>query len=229
MGMFDEVRAINISHENFNQEHNGHIFQTKDLDCYMSEYCVFNGVLYQEVDKSGPYKRHDYALTLDYSGTLNIYTDISDDGIEQWVEYDLIFNLGELVDVVPHEVRVTEDNRDLSAHRPSKPTNRVEVTISVSSCDRGKQDAFIDSIDEEKLQAIRDILCEPTATVFYPVKSSSDTRYGLLMPRYFTVGSFVQTNADISAGLRGMNRIAAPNGDNISIIMDEYGSASSHE
>ena len=229
MGMFDEVRAINISHENFRHEHNGHIFQTKGLDCLLSEYCVFNGMLYQELDGGGERQRHDYALKLDYSGTLNIYTDISDHGIEQWVEYDLVFNLGELVDVVPHEVRVTRDDRDLSARRPSKPTNRVELTISVSSCDRDKQDAFIESIDEEKLQEIRDILCEPTATVFYPVKTSSDTRYGVLTPRFITVGSFVQTNADISAGLRGMNRITAPNGDNILIVTDEFGSLSTDE
>ncbi|PHM59530.1 hypothetical protein Xish_03649 [Xenorhabdus ishibashii] len=50
MGMFDEVRAINISHKNFYQSHRNYIFQTKDLKCDGSEYCVFNGDLYQEVD-----------------------------------------------------------------------------------------------------------------------------------------------------------------------------------
>lgn len=125
MGMFDEVQAINISHKNFDRSHNGYTFQTKDLECDMSEYCVFNGVLYQEVDNSDGNKHHEYALKHDYSGELNIYTDISENGIESWVEYDLKFQNGELVDVVPYKVRVTEDNRDLSTHRPNKPSNRV--------------------------------------------------------------------------------------------------------
>ena len=120
MGMFDEVRAINISHKNFDQNHNGYTFQTKDIECDMSVYCVFNGVLYQEVDNSGngEYKRHDYALKFDYSGELNIYANIRENNIESWVEYDLTFKDGQLIDVVSYEVRVTKDNRDLSLHSP---------------------------------------------------------------------------------------------------------------
>ncbi|MGI8471501.1 hypothetical protein [Pectobacterium brasiliense] len=222
MGMFDEVRAINISHKNFDRKHNGYTFQTKDLECDMSEYCVFNGVLYQEVDNSGEHKRHDHALKLDYSGELNIYTHTRESGIESWVEYDLVFKDGELVDVVPYEVRVTEDNRDLSAHRPNKPSNQVEVTISVSNCDRDKQDAFVDFINDEKLEAIRDILGEPTATVFYPTKRASDTRFGFpVYPRLLTIASVVQTKEDLEAAMDGIAKVTAPNGDKISIFLDE--------
>ncbi len=220
MEMFDEVRAINISHENYDRGHIGYTFQTKDLECDMSEYCVFNGVLYQEVDNSGEYKRHDQAVKYDYSGVLNIYTHTRENGVESWVEYDLIFKNGELVDVAPYEVRVTEDNRDLSAHRPNKPSNRVEVTISVSNCDREKQDAFVEFIDDKKLEAIRDILGEPTATIFYPTKSSSELGF-LVNPRLLTIASVVQTKEDIEPAIKGMAKVTAPNGDKISIFLDE--------
>lgn len=223
MGMFDEVRAINISHSNFDRKHNGYTFQTKDLECDMSQYCVFNGVLYQEVDNSSEYKRHDHALKFDYSGELNIYTHIRENGIESWIEYDLIFKDGELVDVVPYEVRVTKDSRDLSAHRPHKPSNRVEITISVSNCDSDKQDAFVDFINEDKLTAIRDILGEPTATIFYPTKRSSDTRSGFpIYPRLLTITSVVQTKEDFEAAIDRRAKVTAPNGDKISIILDEF-------
>lgn len=222
MGMFDEVRAINISHKNFDRKHNGYTFQTKDLECDISEYCVFNGVLYQEVDNSGEQKRYEHALKLDYSGKLNIYTHIRESGIESWVEYDLVFKDGELVDVVPYEVRVTDDNRDLSAQRPNKSSNRVEVTISVSNCDRDKQDAFVDFINDEKLEAIRKILGEPTATVFYPTKRASDTRFGFpVYPRLSSIASVVQTKEDLEAVMDGIAKVTAPNGDKISIVLDE--------
>lgn len=217
MGMFDEVKPVNISHGSFKQSHNGYMFQTKSLECDMSEYCVFNGVLYQEVDNSEKFKRHDYAMRFDYSGDLNIYTHIVEGGVERWVEYDLVFKEGELVDVVPYEERVTRDDRDLSSQRPGKPENRVEVTISVLYCESGKQDAFIDSLNDEKIEAIRDILGEPTATVFYPVKNSSTTMIGLK-----TIASVVQLREDVEHCLKGMGTVTAPNGDKITFYLDEY-------
>ena len=45
MGIYDEVRAINVSHENFDSKHNNLKFQTKDLECEMFEYCLFNNDL----------------------------------------------------------------------------------------------------------------------------------------------------------------------------------------
>ncbi len=222
MGMYDEVRAINISHKNFDRNHNGYIFQSKSLASNMSEYCVFNGVLYQEADGSIEHKHHDQALKFDYTGTLNIYVHTNDHGVELWVEYDLVFDGGKLVDVTPYEVRVTEDNRDFSAYRPSKPNNRVEVTISVVNCDRDKQDAFVEFISDEKLDAIRDILGEPTATVFYPTKRPSNAVFGFsAYPRLLTVASVVQTKEDFEIGLGGVAKITAPNGDKVSIYLDE--------
>ncbi len=194
--MFDEVRTINISHKNFEYRHNSYSFQTKDLECDMSEYCVFNGVLYQEVDNSGECKRHDHAMKFNYNGELNIYTHTREGGEESWVEYDLIFESGELVDVVAHDVIITKDTHDLSAQRPCKPNNRVEVTISLSNCDLEKQDAFIESIDDKKLSAIRDILGEPKATLFYPAKNSSASMNGWAAPRFVTIASVVQTKED---------------------------------
>lgn len=224
MGMFDEMRAINISHKNFDSNHNGLTFQTQDLECDISGYCVFNGVLYQEVDNNnGEYKRHDRALKHDYNGDLNIYTHTRENGIESWVEYDLKFKDGELVDVVPYEVRVTKDNRDLSARRPNKPSNRVEVTISVSNCDIAKQDAFVEFINDEKLEAIRDILGEPAATIFYPKKVSSDAKLGsLVYPRLLSAASVVQTKEDFETALDAVAKVTAPNGDKIFIHLDEF-------
>jgi hypothetical protein len=117
MGMYDEVRPLNISHKNFEHNHNDCTFQTKDLERDMSEYCVFNGKLFQQVDGSDGYKRHvqalnvDYtgALNVDYTGALNIYTIFTENDIESWIEYDLVFDCGELIDVVQHDVRIIKD------------------------------------------------------------------------------------------------------------------------
>lgn len=222
MGMFDEVRAINISHNNFDKQHNDQVFQTKSLDCDMSEYCVFNGVLYQEVDNSGERKRHDYAIETGYSGELNIYTHITENNVTCWVEYDLIFDSGKLVDVVKYDVRVTDDGRDFSSQRPSKPSNRVEVTISVGNCDRETQDKFAARFDNQMLDAIRDIIGDSKATIFYPVKRSSEERFGWpVYPRLLTIASVVQTREDFEAAANGTTIVIAPNGDQITLILDE--------
>jgi hypothetical protein len=98
----------------------------------------------------------------------------------------------------------------------------AEVTISVSDCDRDKQDAFVDFINDEKLEAIRDILGEPTATVFYPTKRASGTKFGFpVYPRLLTIASVVQTKEDLEAAMDGVAKVTAPNGDNISIFLDE--------
>jgi len=190
MPNFDEVLVINITHANFDQRHNSQVFQTKDLACEMSEYCIFNGVLYQQVDRSGDITRHDKAIRQEYSGELNIYTCKREKDVAYWVEYDLRFESGELVDVVGHEINICEDNRDLAVQRPDKPTNLVEVTISVAKCDRAKQDAFVGTLTEEKMTAIRAILAEPTATICYPVKPDSVPRPGVSVPRLFTIASY---------------------------------------
>ena len=222
MGMYDEVQLLNVSHEKFDRSHNGLSFQTKDLGNNLSEYCVFNGALYQQVDNSGEYRRHDHAVRSDYSGTLNIYTCTKEGAVERWVEYDLKFENGELIDLVPYEVRVTKDDRDLSGVRPCKPRNRVEVTISVADCDSEKQDAFVGSIDDKKLAAIREILAEPSATIFYPSKHQSASMPGAkFYPRVMTVGSFVQTREDFERAEGGAVKVTAANGDKILVVLDE--------
>ena len=92
-------------------KHNGCSFQTKSLECELARYCIFNGILYKEADAN---KCYDYALQTNYSGEINIYTGIQEEGIESWVGYDLIFESGRLVDVIPHEVRVARDNKGMS-------------------------------------------------------------------------------------------------------------------
>lgn len=214
MGMYNELHAINISHKNFDRAHNGLLYQTKDLDCDLSVYCVFNGQLYQKSDNSS-----SEALKIDYTGGINIYTINERNSVERWIEYDLIFNDGKLVDVAPYEVKVTKDNRDLSSFRPDKPSNRVEVTIGLSNCDRDKQDAFIKSLDDEKINAIRDILGEPTATVFYPVDASLGFGGAGLTSNIASVVQVVENFGQLKDGLGG--KITAPNGDRITLIFDE--------
>lgn len=222
MGMFDEVRAMNISHKHFNQRHNDTTFQTKDLENDLSVYCVFNGVLYQEVDGSNGNLRHEHAIPSTYSGELNIYTSIKKDDIESWVEYDLHFDSGKLVDVTPYEVRVTKDARDLSTQRPAMPSNRVTVTISVSGCDRDKTNLFVSSLNDSKIDAIRNILDEPTATVVYPaIHKSIDLWSDDLRQTVRSVTSVVQTKDDFISACKEQAKIKAPNGDEIVVILDE--------
>lgn len=221
MGMFDEIHAINISHEKFERSHNGKVFQTKELDCTLSYYVIFNDVLYLQTDNRGEQKRHARAIRLDYSGTLNIYTNIWEGDIELWIEYDLVFESGELVDVVPHEARVASDRRDLSSHRPGKPRNRVEITISVSDCDNATQDTFIARLDEKTLDAIREILDEPTATIYFPgLTSATFPHFG--RPRVTMIASVVQTVQDFEPSRSGVAKLTSPHGDQM-VILDEAG------
>lgn len=226
MGMFDEIRALNIAHDNFNDMHNGYTFQTKDLDCDMSRYCIFNGELYQELDNEGyQSKRHSKAVKFHFTGVINMYTYINKDRLELWVEYDLKFSDGNLVDVIAKDVEVTEDRRDFSSSRPNKPDNRVEVTINIRHCDTDKQNAFLQAFSDEKIEAIRQILDEPSATVFYPAKrdrNQLEVGSGFLasFPRILTVASVVKTLEEINAEAKDKRKITAPNGDVI-IVLDE--------
>ncbi len=222
MGMFDEVRAINISHKNFVQGHNDTTFQTKDMENTMSVYSVFNGQLYQDVDSSRGYQRHEYAMPVAYNGELNIYTSVIKEGVESWVEYDLHFDSGKLIDVTPYESRVTKDHRDLSSQRPGIPSNRITVTISLSDCDKEKKHSFVSTLAESKIDAIRDLLGEPTATVVYPVLHT-----GPINPLFNggseirMVTSAVQTKDDFISACKSQAKLKAPNGDEIKIFLDE--------
>ncbi|OHT23083.1 hypothetical protein A3Q29_21360 [Providencia stuartii] len=67
--------------------------------------------------------------------------------------------------------------------------NIIEITISVSNCDKEKEALFIKSITDEKLDAIRNILGEPTATIHYPTLAFKD-RFGYEHKAIMT--SFIQ-------------------------------------
>lgn len=75
----------------------------------------------------------------------------------------------------------------------NKKKNRIEITISTSNCDKEKEVQFIKSINDEKLEAIRNILGEPTATIHYPslaLKNHFGMEHKLIMT------SFIQSQDD---------------------------------
>jgi len=218
---FDYIRGFNITHKPFSNNHNGHAFQTKDLECVMSEYCIFNGMLYLEVDNSTSETiRHEHAQLFEYTGELSIYTSITEANIEGWVEYDLIFEKGKLTEVISYPTSLIKDHRDLSNVRPNKPSNCVSVSIDVSDCDFNKQVEFSKSMTDEKIEAIRKIIDEPRATVFYPSFSASHPFYQPTTPRM--IASVVQTVEDFTQHANGTTAITAPNGDKVMLILDEY-------
>ena len=228
MGMYDEVRAINVSHENFDSKHNNLTFQTKDLECEMFEYCLFNNDLYIEAERGGDgYVRHDKAIKSDYSGSARVYTDYTRNKVEYWIEYDLTFENGALVDVVARGKEVRKDHRDLSNNRPNKPSNRVMIEINILDCDDDKKQAVTARLTDEKIAAIRELLEEPLATVSYPINRSENTDNGFLMAGfgfgkpYINILSVVQTLEDFEVNEdTGQATITAPSGD--IIILDEF-------
>ena len=121
MGHFDTVRGFNISHKDFDRSHNGEVFQTQDMACDQSEYCIFNDTLYREIDGSSEQRQRAPAIAEDYSGTISIYAPVTSHDIERWVEYDLSFDSGKLVDVAAHAERILKDRRDFSEKRPASP------------------------------------------------------------------------------------------------------------
>lgn len=222
MGMYDEFRVINIAHENFDSNHKNLNFQTKDLECELSEYCVFNGQLYLEAEHSGDgYVRHSEAIKSDHTGTVSIYTDVTRSKVTWWVEYDLVFENGMLIDVVSHGERIDKDERDLDAYRPSKPSNRVSITISISDCDEDKRQAVLARLTDEKIEALRELLEEPLATVSYPVKRNNDSIYShVFSADYSNIVSVVQTRSDFVVDEDNKRAaIISPNGHRM--ILDE--------
>ncbi|WP_050442542.1 hypothetical protein [Pantoea ananatis] len=61
-----------------------------------------------------------------------------------------------------------EDLRDLTKLRPAKPASRVEVIISFDGMNGERQRAFAASLTDYKLSLIREILGEPTVSIFFP-------------------------------------------------------------
>ena len=222
MGMYDEVRAINITHDNFKMEHNNLTFQTKDLECEMFEYCIFNNELYLEADSCGGYRRYDKAQKTEYNGIVNIYTDFTHSDVEYWIEYDLVIKNGEVIDVIAYEERAIKNNKDLASIRPNLPDNRVFIQISVKGCSEEKKKEVVAKLTDEKIQAIRELLEEASATISYPTKRDSNPLYGRLnnSSEYSNIMSVVQTMEDYTVSDHNKQvSLKTPHGD--VLILDE--------
>lgn len=219
MGMYDEVKAINVSHDNFDKNHNGLLFQTKSLEVEMFEYCIFNNALYLQAERGGAagWTWHDKAIKSDHSGTVNIYTDYTRNKVGYWVEYDLILENGEIIDVMAYDVRVTKDGRDSTDTLPKTASNSVCVTISISNCDKEKQGAVAEMLNDDKLDQIRQVLGEPTASIYYPVKREDGS--------VSSMASVVQRLEDFTENTNQKIGVTAPSADRV-IILDEYHSFS---
>lgn len=112
MGMFDEVRVNDIAHENFDNAHEGLIFQTKDLECEMFEYRVSGNQLLIEAERgNNGYVRHKTPVVYDFSGVAHIYTDHKIDDIEYWIKYDFTFEDGILSDVTAYDIEPTRSQK----------------------------------------------------------------------------------------------------------------------
>lgn len=224
MSSFSDIRPVNITHEGFDRSHNGQYFQTKDLDMEygMADYCIFNGQLYRNVSDAGA--GESAAVPVPHTGTVDIYTSVREcnQKLIYWVEYQLVFEAGKLMTVVLMDKTLQEDLRDLSKLRPSKPANRVEVTISVKELSGERQRAFAASLTDEKLSRIRDILGEPTASIFFPavpaVAGNNDQflRFSSVM----TVAPVVQSMEDLRSAADENLNIISPTGDRI-VLIDE--------
>lgn len=227
MSSFSDIRPVNITHEGFDRSHNGQYFQTKDLDMEygMAEYCIFNAQLYRNVSDAGA--GESAAVPVPHTGTVDIYTSVKEcnQKLVYWVEYRLGFEAGKLMNVELTDKTLQEDLRDLSKLRPAKPAkpaNRVEVTISMKELNGERQRAFAASLTDEKLSRIRDILGEPTASIFFPavpvVAGNNDPflRFSSAM----TVASVVQSMEDLRSAADENLNVISPTGDRI-VLIDE--------
>jgi len=224
MGSFSDIRPVNITHEGFDRSHNGQYFQTKDLDMEygMAEYCIFNAQIYRNVSNAGAGEAA--AVPVPHTGTVNIYSSVKEcnQKLIYWVEYQLAFEAGKLMTVELTDKTLQEDLRDLSKLRPAKPSNRVEVTISVNGLSGEKQRAFSASLTDDKLSRIREILGEPTASIFFPavpvVAGNHDPflRYSSVM----MVASVVQSMEDLRSPTNESLNVISPTGDRI-VLIDE--------
>lgn len=219
MGMYDEVKAINVSHDNFDKNHNGLLFQTKSLEVEMFEYCIFNNALYLQAERGGVagWTWHDKAIKSDHSGTVNIYTDYTRNKVKYWVEYDLILEDGEIIDVIPYDVRVTKDGRDSPDSLPKTHSNSISLTIGVLNCDKEKQDAVAEMLNDDKLDQIRQVLGEPTASIYYPLKREDGS--------VSSMASVVQRMEDFTENTDQKVGVTTPSAYRV-IAFDEYHSFS---
>ncbi len=227
-----DIQLINITHEGFEWSHNCRYFQTKDLDMEygMAEYCIFNGQLYQNVSKAGA--GSEAAVPVPYTGIVDMYTSVKEcDGkLIYWVEYQLVFEAGKLMTVELMDKTLQENLRDLSRLRPAKPANRVEVTSSVKELSRERKQAFAATLTDDKLTRIRDILGEPTASIFFPavpvVDSNNDPFFRY--PSVMTVAFVVQSMEDLRGSTDESLNVVSPAGDRIMLIDESHLTTGSH-
>ena len=232
MSSFSDIRPVNITNEGFDRSHNGQYFQTKDLDMEygMAEYCIFNAQLYRNVSDAGA--GESAAVPVPHTGTVDIYTSVRECNkkLIYWVEYRLGFEAGKLMIVELMDKTLQEDLRDLSKLRPAKPANRVEVTISVNGLSVERQQAFAATLTDDKLSRIREILGEPTASIFYPavpvVAGNNDPflRFSSVM----TVASVVQSMEDLRGATDENLHVVSPTGDRIVLIDELHSKYESH-
>lgn len=219
MGMFDEVKVLTLSHPNFNPQDIGTAFQTKDLGSDMSRYLIFNNRLYKESEGLSEF--------LEFTGDLNLYCYIDKPSPlvnSVWLEYDMSFVDGELINVVPHPVDV-QTKVDYSEFRLDKSMGRVLINIDVTACSAEKQDAVMAKLTDEKLEQIRAILEEPTATISYPAKRSPTSEFFLFRfpARYSQIYSFAQTIDDLeAAGDSDKRSDERPDGSKMIVIDEVY-------
>jgi len=224
MGSFSNIRPVNITHEGFDRSHNGQYFQTKDLDMEygMAEYSIFNAQLYRNVSDAGAGEAA--AVPVPHTGTVDIYTSVKEcsQKLIYWVEYRLGFEAGKLMNVELMDKTLQEDLRDLSKLRPAKPASRVEVTISLNGLSGERQRAFAASLTDDKLSRIREILGEPTASIFFPAAPVVKGNHGpfLRYPSVMTVASVVQSMEDLRGAANESLNVISPTGERI-VLIDE--------
>lgn len=220
MGMFDSVRVVHIDNQEF--EDNGTMFQTKDLDCDLDTYYVFNNRLWMLSESQDTLNEMEQ---VPYDGTLNIYERVVTDAYEQWIEYNLSFENGHLVGV--ENVSSGKELKDVSERRPNLPNAVAVVKIDLSNRTDEDNKPFYDSLSDN-LDKIRDIVGDKKATVFYtiePAQASEDKGIFAMArgARYSgMVASVVQdfSGLELNAGSRSKT-IDTPNGDKIKVFVDE--------
>jgi len=218
MGMYDIVQAVNISHEEF--KHNNVFFQTKDLDLELSEYIVFNNQLWKSYDGESSERYPTSQFVDDFSGSLNIYTNETDQVSERWIEYNLEFKDGILIDVSLITDKVTKDLTDISNKRPYKDGHAC-ITINLFKANEDIYNFFHSDLDEH-LNSIREALGDNKATIAYHVKTVQDgSLRALTSSPIRMIHSVVQDMSDFEAVDDGKIKTNTPGGHNLTIILDE--------
>lgn len=127
MGMFDYISvsdSLPYSQDmiDFGLNTNNHPFQTKDLHCYLGNYFIQGGKLFEQkykihewvngdesgksfMDRMGHMKREEpYLEQILHHGTINFYHHAETEGYDHWIEYVAYFTHGkvEKIDLVEH-------------------------------------------------------------------------------------------------------------------------------